>query len=179
MLGYSAYLHPVGDGLLIGVGQDATETGSRTGLQVALYDVKDPAAPTRVAQAVLPGAGSDAEWEHHAFLWWPDTGLIAIPMNSYTDTDSFQGLVGFHADTAGNAIGELGRVEHPVIDDAADGSVKPYEGDVVAPDIPGSEYRPPIERSFVIGDKLWTLSASSLGVSDLATLGQTSIIPLA
>ena len=29
ILGYSAYLHPVGDGLLIGVGQDATAEGRR------------------------------------------------------------------------------------------------------------------------------------------------------
>ena len=27
--GYSAYLHPVGDGLLLGVGQDATDEGAR------------------------------------------------------------------------------------------------------------------------------------------------------
>ena len=27
ILGFSAYLHPVGDGLLLGVGQDATESG--------------------------------------------------------------------------------------------------------------------------------------------------------
>ena len=26
ILGYSAYLHPVGDGLLLGIGQDATDT---------------------------------------------------------------------------------------------------------------------------------------------------------
>ena len=31
--GYSAYLHPIGDGLLMGVGQDATDQGRRLGAQ--------------------------------------------------------------------------------------------------------------------------------------------------
>ncbi len=39
--GYSAYLHPIGDGLLIGVGQDATAAGIRQGPQVSLFDVSD------------------------------------------------------------------------------------------------------------------------------------------
>ncbi len=36
MLGYSAYLHPLADGYLLGVGQDATEQGRQLGTQVAL-----------------------------------------------------------------------------------------------------------------------------------------------
>ena len=40
--GYSAYLHPVGDGLLLGVGQDANADGATTGVQMSLFDVSDP-----------------------------------------------------------------------------------------------------------------------------------------
>ena len=185
ILGYSAYLHPIGDGKLIGVGQDATEEGRTTGTQVALFDVSDPAAPARIAQAVLPNASSEAEWDHHAFLWWAETGLVAIPVNSYNEGSDFQGLVGFHADVPGAAISEVGRIEHPaqasqVIDGCTPeecGKAEPAPPtDVIAPT--PTAYKEPITRSLVIGDKLWTLSQSSLGVSDLATLGQTSIIPL-
>ena len=120
ILGYSAYLHPVGDGRLIGVGQDATEEGRQLGTQVALFDVRDPAAPTRVAQTTLPSASSAAEWDHRAFLWWPDgtdgpegpggapAGLVAVPVSSYEGTP-FEGLVGFSVDTAGATIAERGR----------------------------------------------------------------------
>ena len=45
ILGFSAYLHPVGEGKLLGVGQDATEEGRQLGTQVALFDVSDPANP--------------------------------------------------------------------------------------------------------------------------------------
>ena len=40
--GYSAYLHPAGDGKLIGVGQEATDQGRVTGTQVSLFDVSNP-----------------------------------------------------------------------------------------------------------------------------------------
>ncbi|MFP3902409.1 MAG: beta-propeller domain-containing protein, partial [Acidimicrobiia bacterium] len=112
MLGYSAYLHPIGDGKLIGVGQDATERGVETGTQIALFDVRDPAAPKRVAQATLPGARSDAEQNHHAFLWWAPEELAAIPVSTY-DRESFQGLVGFDVDADEGSITERGRVRHP------------------------------------------------------------------
>ncbi|SDC17133.1 Beta propeller domain-containing protein [Actinokineospora iranica] len=36
--GYSAYLHPVADGRLLGVGQEATDEGRATGTQVSLFD---------------------------------------------------------------------------------------------------------------------------------------------
>ena len=54
MLGYSAYLQPVGPGLLLGLGQDADGDGRVQGLQLSLFDVTNPAAPRRVSQLKLP-----------------------------------------------------------------------------------------------------------------------------
>ena len=51
--GYSAYLHPVGDDLLLGVGQDATDQGRLQGLQISLFDVSDLARPARLQQLRL------------------------------------------------------------------------------------------------------------------------------
>jgi hypothetical protein len=115
ILGYSAYLHPVGDGWLLGVGQDATEDGVVQGTQVSLFDVRDLDNPERVAQETLPNADSAAEWDHRAFLWWADTQLAAIPVSTYDweSDDSFEGLVGFTVDTEAEEITELGRISHP------------------------------------------------------------------
>jgi hypothetical protein len=55
ILGYSAYLHPVGEDRLLGVGQDATERGQTTGAQLSLFDVSDAARPRRIAQAARLG----------------------------------------------------------------------------------------------------------------------------
>ncbi|MFN8040524.1 MAG: beta-propeller domain-containing protein [Acidimicrobiales bacterium] len=86
ILGYSAYLHPAGDGLLIGVGQDATATGRTTGTQVALYDVSKPADPKQLQKYVLPGSTTSAESEHHAFTWWPATNLAILPVTTNGST---------------------------------------------------------------------------------------------
>jgi len=41
ILGYSAYLHPISDKLLLGVGQDASAQGRTLGTQLSLFDVSD------------------------------------------------------------------------------------------------------------------------------------------
>jgi uncharacterized secreted protein with C-terminal beta-propeller domain len=78
--GYSAYLHPIGDNRLIGIGQDATDQGRRLGTQVSVFDVSDPAAPKRVATHALGSWNSAAEYEHHAFLWWAPKNLAVVPI---------------------------------------------------------------------------------------------------
>ena len=67
ILGYSAYLHPLGDDLLLGVGQDADERGRVEGTQVSIFDVSDPANPERIAQLTLAkGSNSAVEYDHRA-----------------------------------------------------------------------------------------------------------------
>jgi len=192
ILGYSAYLHPIADGYLIGVGQDATEEGRVLGTQVALFDVRDPAAPTRVAVATIPNGSSGAEWDHHAFLWWPETALAVIPVSSYDQGSSVEAAVGFTIDTEAGTVTELGRISHPersdggvVIDEPV--PVEPDGGigdsgttesgagvDAVEPSSPPVSdvytWTPPITRSFVIGGRLFTLSDFGLMASELATL---------
>ena len=78
--GYSAYLHSAGDGRLIGVGQEATDEGRRTGAQVSLFDTADPAGARRVAQYHLAGAWTEVEGDPHAFLFWEEKGLLVLPV---------------------------------------------------------------------------------------------------
>jgi uncharacterized secreted protein with C-terminal beta-propeller domain len=80
--GYSAYLHPVGPGLVLGVGRDGTRSGQILGLQMSLFDVSDPARPRRVSQVALPGSWSDAEGDHHAFTF--AEGLALLPFGGET-----------------------------------------------------------------------------------------------
>ncbi len=46
--GFSAYLHPLGGDLLLGLGQDASRDGSTKGAQAAVFDLHDLADPRRV-----------------------------------------------------------------------------------------------------------------------------------
>ncbi|WP_193318229.1 beta-propeller domain-containing protein [Nonomuraea phyllanthi] len=84
--GYSAYLHPAGEGRLIGIGQEASEKGRTLGTQVSLFDVGDPAAPRRLSQLFQKDSGSAAEWDPHAFLYWPKTGLAVVPLTAQNES---------------------------------------------------------------------------------------------
>ncbi|AQZ66850.1 Uncharacterized protein MJ1554 precursor [[Actinomadura] parvosata subsp. kistnae] len=153
--GYSAYLHPGGEGRLIGIGQEATEQGRTRGTQVSLFDVSDPAAPRRMSQFFQKDSGSEAEWDPHAFLYWPKTGLSVIPLNKANESGALVLRIG----DAG--IKELGLIKHPR---------QSQEG--------GYTYEPGIQRSLVIGDSLWTVSYEGVQVNDLATLSSQAWIPL-
>jgi uncharacterized secreted protein with C-terminal beta-propeller domain len=103
LTGYSAYLHPAGDGLLIGVGQEANARGRVLGTQVSLFKVSDPSRPELLGRYQLNGGVSEAEVDPHAFLFWPKTGLVLIPV-----TPSWNGALALTID--GASIHGLGRV---------------------------------------------------------------------
>jgi uncharacterized secreted protein with C-terminal beta-propeller domain len=98
--GYSAYLHPIGDNLLLGIGQDIGSNNEPTGTQITLFDVSDLAHPKQIAHAALGQGWSAAESDHHAFLYWPATGFVMVPFG--------QQAVGMHVGKGG--IDEIGRV---------------------------------------------------------------------
>ncbi|GAA2607366.1 hypothetical protein GCM10010399_42850 [Dactylosporangium fulvum] len=105
--GYSAYLHPAGAGRLIGVGQEATEQGRVQGTQISLFDVHDLGKPARLAQHQVPGGYSEAEFDPHAFLYWPATGLLVVPVNER----SRQGALVLSV--SDKAITQSGMIGHP------------------------------------------------------------------
>jgi uncharacterized secreted protein with C-terminal beta-propeller domain len=154
ILGYSAYLHPIGDNLLLGVGQDADEEGRVKGTQVSVFDVSDLARPARIHQLTLGSSWSEAEWDHHAFLYWPRTSLLVLPVFAYAIDevsgayDYFSGAIGVRASRAG--LERLATITHP--------------------QRAGSEWVAQIRRSLVIGDTLYTVSEHGLKASSLATL---------
>jgi hypothetical protein len=144
--GYSAYLHPVAEGRLLGVGQDATEEGRTTGVQLSLFDVRDLADPLRIAQLGLGRNSYTAvEDDHHAFTWIPGSRLAVIPMYRF-DESEFRGAV--VARIADGAIEEIARIAHP-------GPREPLQFD----------------RSLVIGDRLLLVSGAGLLSTPLAAPG--------
>ncbi len=106
--GYSSYLHPISDHLILGVGQDASEEGFTTGAKVSLFDVSNPASPIEVDVWTVPNSSSDAEFDHRAFLWWASTSTAVLPLTSWSD--QFSGAVVLNVTADG--IEEQGRITH-------------------------------------------------------------------
>jgi hypothetical protein len=105
--GYSAYLHPIGDGRLIGVGQEATDEGFTIGAKVSMFDVSDPANPRELDTWVLEGGYTEVEWDHHAFLYWAAEDLAVLPLQNWST--GFSGAVALRTD---DGLREIGRITH-------------------------------------------------------------------
>jgi hypothetical protein len=168
--GYSAYLHPVGEGRLLGVGQDADEDGRVKGTQISLFDVSDPANPQRIDQVTLEGGWSQAEGNHLAFTFtdgtalapyerweWEvieqtgkerstfDTGVLALRVNG--DSLSLDGILRTELDSAVVLEGDedWGRID---------------------------PYRMVPQRTIVIDGYVYTVTQGGIAVHDLATLAR-------
>ena len=85
--GFSAYLHPIGNGLILGLGYGGTEDGLDGSAKISLFDVSDPMNPVEL-DALVHENGS-LSTEHKAFCTVHD-GSFMIPMYTYgTRTDEY------------------------------------------------------------------------------------------
>lgn len=88
--GFSSYLHPVGDGLVVGLGYDGDEENADfNSLKVSLFDVSDLKNPKEVDTFVLKNVTSAALYNHKAFIYYPEKNLIGFPVEHYDDTAVF------------------------------------------------------------------------------------------
>ena len=91
--GFSDYLHPVGDDLLIGVGKGALTGASGTtwfqGIKVSLFDVADMENPQQLASINIGKRGSHTalSYDHHAFTGLDVNGeyRFALPISVHQD----------------------------------------------------------------------------------------------
>ncbi len=81
--GFSTYLHPIGDGLLLGLGQDADSDGSVTGAQVSVFDISDLSRPTQVDRVHLGPGWTPALDDSRAFTYDPGSRLAAFAFTDY------------------------------------------------------------------------------------------------
>jgi hypothetical protein len=136
-----------------------------------LFDVSDLIAPARVATFAISGGHSEAEFDPHAFLYWPEMKLVVVPLQTYSKGGPIvpgggnppspsgpqSGALILRIDDSG--ISEVGFLSQPT------DSQLGYAGPVV------------IERSLVIGQTLWTVSNAGVMATELTNLQQSTWIP--
>jgi len=87
--GFSDYLHPISNDLLLGIGKEANEDGLVQGIKIALFDVSDKSNPTTLKNISLGQRGSNSavSYDYLAFsiLQNSTTGIhkVALPINIY------------------------------------------------------------------------------------------------
>jgi hypothetical protein len=156
--GFSEYLHPVGDGLLLGLGREADEDGIDEGFKVSLFDVADPTAPVELDKIVIPEGWSMVADDPHAFTWDPIAGHAIFPLMrtmtfecdpgaacTYPDADYNPTQGALVVAVEGGGLEEVAELRHT--DDPRAGQAE-------------------ILRSLVVDRDLWTLSGVGLGRSD-------------
>ena len=141
--GFSSYLQPLDATHLLGVGRDVDPTTGRVlGLQLSVFDVSNPAKPRRSSTYTFAGDGwqswSSALWDHHALAWFPEQGILTLPVQQGDWWSGSTGLVVFRVNLAANGtFTRLGEISH------ASGAV---------------------ERGVRIGDLLYSVSAGEVKV---------------
>jgi len=83
--GFSNYLQSVGDGLLLGIGQEREPDSWNTRVHATLFDVSDGSNLTQIEREFLdPGyqwSWSNAQFDHHALLYSEQDGLLVVPVS--------------------------------------------------------------------------------------------------
>ena len=82
--GFSNYLQSVGEGLLLGIGQEREAGSWNTNVHATLFDVSDPTKLTEITRQFLTEntqwSSSDAQFDHHALLYSAEDGLLVVPV---------------------------------------------------------------------------------------------------
>ena len=78
--GFSEYLHPYGEGKLLGIGMDVDETGTATeGVKLSMFDISDPENVTEAEKYVLENTySSDVFYDYKSALVDVEKNLIGF-----------------------------------------------------------------------------------------------------
>lgn len=185
--GYSTYLHPYSDTMLLGFGYDVKTEGEfayNMGIKVSLFDIADFNNPKELSTILLGGRGSYAAVldNHKALLFSKEKNLIAFPATlTKTITNNpleygqpvFQGMLVLSVN-ADNKLVLDGQVTH--FDKLSD-----PDGDPVTLDEKEMQAfygYDMINRGAWIGDVLYTFSGREIRASNLADLAKIGQVEL-
>jgi uncharacterized secreted protein with C-terminal beta-propeller domain len=164
--GYSSYLYPMSDNLIIGVGKetDTNEYGGTItkGIKISLFDVSDFNNPKEISKYEIgePGSDSPVLYDAKAFLYSKTKNMLVIPVTEIVSriktgdysyrSNVWNGAYVFNVSDRGFEL--LGKVEHSSTQ---------------------TDYyywfnQASVERSLYIDDTLYTISTDYVKANDIA-----------
>ncbi|MEI7452481.1 MAG: beta-propeller domain-containing protein [Candidatus Falkowbacteria bacterium] len=177
--GFSNYLHPYDENMLIGFGKDAIDMGDKGvkvgGLKLSLFDVRDIKNPKVLDEYTVGDVGSDsvALFEHKAFLFSKEKNLLVLPVSLRKSAGldmwgdiTFNGAMVWQIK---NDKFELqGKIDHN--DGKSVNKVDYFYG--------YGYYDSSVKRSLYINDKLYTVSDKFLKINNLSDLKEVKSLEL-
>jgi uncharacterized secreted protein with C-terminal beta-propeller domain len=151
--GFATYIQVVGsnNNRLLTIGRSADSNGRVTGNKLQLFDVTKLSDPVLLGSYELGNGWSAALYDHHAFLYYENLGILAIPYYDYGNAGSYSsGLKVF-------AI--------------SDSSIS-LRGDVPAKTFSSSydPYTDTVDRAVIIGTDIYAIAHRSVTVADTGNL---------
>lgn len=161
--GYSTYMQQWNEGLLLGFGIDADESGIETGVKLVMFDNTDPNNLNEVGLYPINGSDdvwiySDALWERKALLIAPEKNLIGVPIavSGYRNDDwNYIAKYMFFSYEDGQFI---------------------LKGEIESENTGDPSNYGRTNRSIYIGDHIYILSGARFISADINSISQTDIV---
>lgn len=147
--GFSTYLHPIDGNRLIGIGR--TGPNNNDAIKLSLFDVSNANNPIAIDEET-EGYGSEALYEHRAFRYIDDLGLLAVPI----EQSGTSGLFLYQVSNTG--LQQVATIHH--------------HGMSFEDSIENTSLR----RAYRVGNHLYTFSYAGVSVTDLSTFDAVGMI---
>jgi hypothetical protein len=168
--GFSTYMHPLGEGHLLTIGEYADpQTGSNRLLQLRIFDVTDPLDPRPAHSYEYPlGGSSKAQSDHKAFNFFKERKLLAFP---YVDARRARTSLQLFRVDADSGFEFLGGVEHQAL---AANCLGAQASDFPAYPLLGACPDPSVRRGVFIDDHVYSISYGGVLVHEVGELAERS-----
>ncbi len=185
--GFSNYLHPVGDNILLGIGKETVESSDKdsertyqTGVKISLFDVSDLEKPKELSKLIIGDRGSStpADYDHKAVLFDKRNNLLVVPI-SVSEIDPEKYPKGVDEWSYGEHVFQGAYVIEVTEDDLDQvGRITHYEDEDFEKSGYYYRYDKSIQRSLYINDVIYTLSQSKIKANTLSDLEEVSEVVL-
>lgn len=183
--GFSTYLHPYNENILIGIGKETIEDKSgdfawQRGVKISLFDVGNVTDPKELAKLEIGDRGteSNALYNPHAFLFSRARNMLVLPiLEAQIDESDFA-----DGEAPADWYGEYVNQGAYVFDISEEGIE--LRGSISHIDNPETylmsgywfESDLQVQRSLYIEDNLYTLSNGKIKVNDIQSLDELAVI---
>ena len=148
--GYSAYLHPIGDGYMVGIGYDGDEEIVKWGtVKVSVFDVRDLLNPKETDTFVIKDAETDVNGNPKAFISSKSMGFIGIPVRHYDSNPDYEYVLSY----------KIIKIQN--------GKIISHKGFTHPNDMPKYGYQ--LFRGTYIGEKLYTINMNMVAEHSLTS----------